>query len=192
MPVKKASDIPPLPAVLTGRPYGDSLMRNIVALTLILFALSACANQGLRQLYAPGDGPDEFIIDSSESLQQPPSYADLPTPTPGSANLTDKLPLQDAVVAMGGRAEDANAGIPASDTALVQSASRFGVTQNIRETLAETDEDFRRRKARFTQIRIVPTDLYDQVYRQEALDPARVASQWRASGARTPAFPPPP
>ena len=100
--------------------------------------------------------------------------------------------MQAAIVAMGGRAEDAKAGIPASDTALVQSASRFGVTQNIRETLAETDAEFRRGKARFTQIRIVPTDHYDKVYRKEALDPARVASQWRAAGARTPAYPPPP
>lgn len=166
-------------------------MRKIVAMTLTLLALSACANVGLRDLRnANADGPDEFIIEPKAPLQEPANFSDLPPPTPGAGNLTDRFPKQEAIVAVGGRAESSEGGVPSRDGALVQAASRFGVTENIRGELAAADEDFRRRKARFTQFRLVPVDRYNQAYSNEALDPNRVASQWRAQGAKTPAYPP--
>ncbi|MEM7520698.1 MAG: DUF3035 domain-containing protein [Pseudomonadota bacterium] len=165
-------------------------MRSIATLCLISLVLSACSDRGLRQLRTTSDGPDEFMIQPTKPLEAPASYSELPTPTPGQANLADRSALADGTLAFGGRPEPAGAGIPASDGALVQHASRFGVTPNIRTELAEADALFRRRRGRLTQIRIVPVDRYDQVYRREALDADATAAQWRRAGARTPSSPP--
>lgn len=165
-------------------------MRRLAFLALIAVGLSACANQGLRQLQNPGDGPDEFGIKPTRPLEAPASYSDLPTPTPGQANLTDRSALADGTTAFGGRPEPEAGPIPASDGALVQHASRMGVSPNIRATLAEQDADFRRRQARFTQIRIVPVDRYYQAYRRQTLDAPTEAARWRRAGARTPSSPP--
>ncbi|MFC6636441.1 DUF3035 domain-containing protein [Sulfitobacter sp. JBTF-M27] len=165
-------------------------MRRTLLLLLIPLVLGACANKGLRDLQNTSDGPDEFMIQPSKPLEAPPSYKELPTPTPGQANLTDRSALNEGITAFGGRVEAANGGIPASDGALVQHVSRLGVAANIREELAERDALFRKRKARFTQIRIVPVDRYNQAYRREALDADLEAARWRRAGARTPSAPP--
>ncbi len=164
-------------------------MRRILALVLITACVGACANTGLRDLRSNSRGPDEFIIEPKAPLQTPDDLTALPTPTPGQGNLTDNDPLADAVVALGGRPSTGTA-VPASDGALVTAASRFGVTPNIRQDLAEADEQFRRRQARFTQIRLFPEDRYLQAYQRERLDAAAAAAQWRRAGARTPSFPP--
>lgn len=166
-------------------------MRRIAPLVLLPLVLAACANTGLRDLRNTSDGPDEFMIQPAKPLEAPASYSELPTPTPGQANLTDRSALAEGTVAFGGRPEPENAGIPARDGALVQHASRLGVSPGIRENLAEADAQFRKRKARFTQFRIVPVDRYNQAYRREALDPNTEARRWRGAGARTPSFPPP-
>lgn len=165
-------------------------MRRIVLFLLIPMALSACANQGLRDLRTNSPGPDEFMVQPVKPLEAPTDLSRLPAPTPGQANLTDKSAVNDGVAAFGGRPQSVDAGIPASDGALVQHASRLGVTPNVRADLAETDAAFRKRKARFTQIRIVPTDRYNQAYRRQALDADQEAARWRAAGARTPSSPP--
>jgi hypothetical protein len=166
-------------------------MRKFAVVTLMMLALGACANQGLRQVQnVNADGPDEFFVEPKSPLQQPPNYAALPTPTPGSANLTDQSPVQDAAIAVGGRPQSAAGPIPASDGALVTAASRFGVSPDIRSSLAASDAEFRKRQARFTQIRFFPVDRYNDAYEDQALDPHRVANQWRAQGVNTPAFPP--
>ncbi|MFK7838476.1 MAG: DUF3035 domain-containing protein [Sulfitobacter sp.] len=165
-------------------------MRRIAILLLIPLILGACANKGLRDLRNPSDGPDEFMLQPSKPLESPASYSDLPPPTPGQANITDRSALNEGVVAFGGRPEAAGGGIPASDGALVQHASRLGVVPGIREDLAEKDAGFRKRKARFTQYRIVPVDRYNQAYRREALDADDEAARWRQAGARTPSAPP--
>ena len=133
-------------------------MRRAALLILISLALSACANKGLRDLRTNGDGPDEFMIQPSKPLEAPANYTDLPTPTPGQANLTDRSAVDEGIAAFGGRASALEGGIPASDGALVRHASRLGVAANIREDLAEADAKFRKRKQRFTQYRIVPVD----------------------------------
>lgn len=166
-------------------------MRKITVISLMLLALSACQNQGLREIRnANADGPDEFIIDPKSPLEQPVSYSDLPPPTPGAANRSDRSPAQEAVIAVGGTPQSELGRVPASDAALVQATSRFGVAQNIRGSLAAADAEFRRKQSRFTQIRLFPVDRYNQVYDDQALDPRLVANQWRARGAGTPAFPP--
>lgn len=166
-------------------------MGRLIAIVLIPLLLSACANTGLRSLRSNSAGPDEFGIQPVGSLQQPADFTSLPTPTPGGANLTDRYPLQEGANALGGSLADANGPIPGSDGALVRHTSRLGVTSGIRQTLAASDADFRRRKARFTQYRIVPVDRYNQAYRRQALDPRNEAARWRRVGARTPSAPPP-
>lgn len=165
-------------------------MRRIVALVLIMTALGACANTGLRDLRSNSRGPDEFLVEPAAELQAPEDYSALPTPTPGQANRTDVFPISAAVVALGGRPSDANAAIPASDGALVSAASRFGVTPGIREELASIDAEFRRKQARFTQYRLFPEDRYNEAYSRETLDARAQAEGWRRAGAQTPSFPP--
>ncbi|MEM9637319.1 MAG: DUF3035 domain-containing protein, partial [Pseudomonadota bacterium] len=164
-------------------------MSRILALILITACVGACANTGLRDLRSNSRGPDEFIIEPKAPLQTPDDLTSLPTPTPGQGNLTDNNPSADAIVALGGRPSDATS-IPASDGALVTAASRFGVTPNIRQDLAEADADFRRRQARFTQFRLFRDDRYLQAYSRERLDAEQVAERWRNAGARTPSYPP--
>ncbi len=167
-------------------------MRRILLIALIPLALAACANKGLRDLRNPSDGPDEFALQPAKPLEAPASYSDLPPPTPGQANLTDRSALDEGLQAVNGSVAAANAPIPAADGALVQQASRLGVDPNIREDLAEKDARFRKRQARFTQIRIVPVDRYNQAYRRQALNPNTEARRWRRAGARTPSSPPNP
>ncbi|MDW4498392.1 DUF3035 domain-containing protein [Sulfitobacter sp. D35] len=165
-------------------------MRLMLGMILTSLVLGGCANKGLHDLRRYGDGPDEFIVLPKKPLEQPQSYAQLPAPTPGQANRTDVYPVQDALAAVGGQAQSPLGPVPASDAALVAAASRHGVAPNIRQVVAEEDAEFRRRKARLTQYRIVPTDSYNEAYRREALNQGDTAQAWRRAGARTPSYPP--
>ncbi|MEP2919920.1 DUF3035 domain-containing protein [Sulfitobacter sp.] len=165
-------------------------MRKL-ALMFVLSAFTAgCADVGLRDLRSDSEGPDEFGIAPVASLQEPENYTELPTPTPGGVNRADRSALSEGAAAFGGRLSDPNAPIPAADGALVQYASRLGVSPGIRETLAQADAEFRRRRSRLTRIRIVPVDRYREVYSREALDPQAERERWRNVGARTPSAPP--
>ncbi len=165
-------------------------MPRILLFVLLPLVLAACANTNLRDIRPQGDGPDEFIIQPSKPLEAPGNYTELPTPTPGEANLTDRSAPDEGTLAFGGRPEPENAGIPASDGALVQHASRLGVAPNIRANLAEADADFRRRRGRLTQFRLFPVDRYNEVYRRQTLDADSEAAKWRRAGARTPSYAP--
>ncbi len=165
-------------------------MRPVLSMIAVSIVLSACANTGLRDLRTTSSGPDEFIVEPSAELELPPDMRSLPQPTPGGSNRTDNDPVGEAVVALGGRPGNVNAPIPSSDGALVTASSRYGVTPDIRQTLSAEDAEFRRKKARFTQYRIFSEDLYDQVYRDQALDPHATANAWRRTGIATPSFPP--
>lgn len=165
-------------------------MRKLSLLFVLPVLVAGCANVGLRELRSNSKGPDEFGIQPVTSLQEPASHSDLPTPTPGGTNRTDRSAVAEGTKALGGNVGDPNGPVPARDGALVQHASRLGVSPDIRETLAQTDADFRRRKARFTQYRIIPVDRYNQAYRRQALDAAAEQNRWRNAGARTPSAPP--
>ncbi len=165
-------------------------MRRTLALILTFASLAACSNQGLVQLQSTSRGPDEFVVEPKAELQTPPSFDQLPPPTPGQGNRTDVDPIADMTVALGGRPQDANAPIPATDGALVTAASRFGVPSDIRGSLAAEDAEFRRKQSRFTQYRLFPDNLYDNVYRSQKLDARGTADAWRRAGAGTPSYPP--
>ncbi len=165
-------------------------MRFVAALVLLPLTLGACSNSGLRDMRNSVKGPDEFMIQPAKPLEQPTSYNALPPPTPGQGNLTDRNAMAEGIIAFGGNPNATGGPVPGSDAALVQQASRFGVTPGIRQQLAEADADFRKGKARFTQIKIVPTDRYNEAYRRQALDADAAARRWRNAGARTPSAPP--
>ena len=165
-------------------------MRKFALLFVLPVFIAGCANVGLRDLRSNSEGPDEFGIQPVGALEQPASLNQLPTPTPGGTNRTDRSAIAEGANAFGGNVGDPNAPVPARDGALVQHVSRLGVASDIRSNLAATDADFRRRKARLTQYRIVPVDRYNQAYRREALDAQAEQRRWRRAGARTPSAPP--
>lgn len=72
----------------------------------------------------------------------------------------------------------------------MQHAGRMGVQPGIRASLAQSDAEFRKRKGRFTQFRIVPVDRYSQAYKSQILDAHNEAERWRNAGGRTPSYPP--
>ena len=158
--------------------------------------VSACSvgeerDISMRQLDKPGEGPDEFGILPSRPLEAPADYSALPTPTPGQANLSDRDPIAEGIAALGGNpASRAATGVPASDAALVQHASRNGVAPDIRSTLAAEDKDFRTRKSRFTKIRLFKTDRYAEAYKRQTLEPYDEWYKYRRTGVQTPSAPP--
>lgn len=166
-------------------------MSRTVALIVAMICVGACTDQGLQQIRPTGDGPDEFLVEPKAELSAPESYTELPPPTPGQSNRTDLDHTADMVTELGGRPSNPDAPVPASDGALVTAASRYGVSPDIRASLAAEDAEFRRRQSRFTQIRLFPENLYNSVYRNQALDARETADAWRQSGARTPSYPPP-
>ncbi len=171
---------------------GRKHMRLWAIALIASVGLSACNDIGLRDLRGDGDGPDEFLVLPGKPLQQPESFSVLPTPTPGGSNITDATPLQDGVTALGGRLSDPNAGIPAGDGAVVRHASRFGTDPAVREKLAEEDAAFRKRRARFTQIRLFRVDRYYEAYDKQDIDPHKVNTAYERAGVKTPTAPPPP
>ena len=166
---------------------------RVLAVLGLSLAVSACSgNNGLRALNRSKDGPDEFKILPVKPLEAPSNYTALPVPTPGGVNRTDPSPNADAVAALGGRPSAIVPGdkIPTSESALLQQASRYGVTPDIREELATADADFRRRQGRWTGLSIVPVDRYSQVYEREAMDPYAEAKRFLKLGIQVPAAPP--
>lgn len=162
-----------------------------IALVMAVLVVAGCSNKGLRDLRNNGAGPDEFMILPSKPLESPTSFAELPPPTPGGVNRTDQQPNVDAVVALGGSASAmTDQGVPSSDAGLVTYVSRNGVPENIRQTVALEDEEFRRRRGRGTSIRLFPVDRYSQVYQRQRMDPFAIERQARSQGIATPTSPP--
>jgi hypothetical protein len=168
----------------------DMRLRRAGWILIAVLALGACENKGLRELVRPGEGPDEFRIVPNKPLEPPANYNVLPPPIPQGADRTEQVPLQESVAELGGRRPVNTGAIPAADGAAVNYTSRFGRDPAIRPTLAAADADFRSRRERLTQLRIVPIDRYNQVYRDQALDAQRERARWRRAGARTPTAPP--
>ncbi len=164
----------------------------ILVLTLAAVAVAGCSKRSLRDLQPPGAGPDEFSVLPVKPLTQPKDYAFLPAPTPGGGNLTDPTPKADAVVALGGSeaALNPNAAIPSSDAALVTASSRYGVPANTRQVVEQDDADFRKRRGRWTGLRLFPVDRYEQVYQRQSIDPNAQTDAARARGIETPSSPP--
>jgi hypothetical protein len=156
-------------------------------------ALSACGNTDtvpeLMNIRSDGNGPDEFAILPPKPLQLPESMAELPEPTPGSRNLTDPTPNEDAIIALGG--QPGGAGIPAGDSALVAYAARDGVAADIRGVLASEDLAYRQDNNGRLLERVFNLTVYYDAYADQSLDQHAELARWRARGIRTPSAPPP-
>lgn len=155
----------------------------------LVFLLAACGDrddQRLMNLRSPHDGPDEFAILPTKPLEMPKDFAALPEPQPGARNLVDPAPLDDAVIALGGRP-----GAGGGDAALVAAAGRNGVAGNIREQLAAEDEAFRGRNGPLLLERLFGSSAYNRVYARSALQSDPELERWRRANARTPSATPP-
>lgn len=167
-------------------------MSQVVVFGLAL-VIAGCtgSDKGIRILSSNGEGPDEFRIVPAKPLSAPANYAELPAPTPGGENLTDVDPAGDAVAALGGkRSAVRGTAVSSSDAAMVTYAARKGRQADIRAVTAVEDEEFRKRRGRFSNIRIIASDRYNQIYDEQHLDQYREQRRWRSGGAQTPAAPP--
>jgi len=170
---------------------GATLIRTILGLAALglLAACGGASEPRLLNLKKSGPGPDEFTILPTKTLQAPTDFANLPTPTPGGANLTDPTPQADAVAALGGNpARLSGGGI--RDGALVNHATRFGVQPGIRQELAELDLQYRRDNDGRLLERLFNVNVYFKAYRKFELDQYTELERFRRAGVRTPAVPP--
>lgn len=161
---------------------------TILVLLSAVIGLSACSSgtPTLMNLRNTEAGPDEFAIVPTEELQMPVNRV-LPTPTRGGTNRADPNPEADAIAALGGNITRANAA--AGD--LVGHASRFGVADNIRGTLAAEDEAFRGNNGGRLLERLFNNNVYYRAYRAQSLDRYAELERMRRAGIRTPSAPPP-
>ncbi len=172
--------------------------RMVLAMAgVVLLALSACgAHKGsqtgvthLMNLHSSGDGPDEFALLPPKALEIPPDLSTLPEPTVGGTNLTDQHPVDDAIVALGGKVPSASA-IPAADTGLVRYAGRSGGTADIRASLAADDLAWRKKHPGKLLERAFSLTTYFDAYKAMWLDAYAELQRWRDAGVRTPSAPP--
>lgn len=164
--------------------------RAIIAIATMV-TLAACGDKGAPQLMnlRAGQGPDEFAIVPPKALDMPENLSDLPEPTPGGANRTDRNPEAEAIAALGGKVSAAG-GIPSADAALYAQAARFGVDGGIRATLASEDLEWRRDNNGRILERLFNVNVYYKAYRKQRLDQQAELARWRALGLRTSSAPP--
>ncbi len=166
-------------------------MRALMGLA-VLIALAGCGNRnGLHDSYDNrSEGPDEFSVLPSRPLEVPETLNVLPPPIPGGPNRTDATPRADAVLALGGTPNaGAGAPIPAADSALIATATRYGVPQGIRTQLAQEDADFR---SRAPGLRLLTRNRYYTLYRPQTLDAYAEQERFSQLGVGVPSASPPP
>jgi Protein of unknown function (DUF3035) len=164
--------------------------RAIIAVATMI-TLAACGGGGDPELMnlTSGQGPDEFAIVPPKPLELPENLTELPEPTPGGANLTDRQPENEAIVALGG-SPSAAGGIPAGDSALYAHAARFGVDAGIRSTIASEDLEWRRDNNGRLLEKLFNVNVYYKAYRKQRLDQQAELARWRKVGVRTSSAPP--
>jgi len=164
-----------------------------IALAMVM-TLAACGNgdkvPSLMNIRSTTAGPDEFGIIPPRPLEMPEDLAALPDPTPGGANRTDRDPQAEAVAALGGNLGPRD-GVNTAHAGLYAYAARYGVTANIRETLAAEDLEYRRQNDGRLLERLFNVNVYYKAYEAQSLDQQAELWKWRRAGARTPSAPPP-
>ena len=159
---------------------------------LAAFALTACA--GAQNADIGNEGPDEFLVLPTKPLETPDDLTVLPEPTPTGINRADRRPIEETVVALGGRGDrlTPSGSIRADEQALLAAASRYGITQNIREITATEDEQYRRQNGERVLERVFGVDAYLRRYDRQRLDADAELFLLRRLGVRTPTAPPAP
>jgi hypothetical protein len=159
-----------------------------------LAALAAGCERGdpnLMRIERSTQGPDEFAIVPGKPLEIPNNLSALPPPAPeGAPNRTDPTPEADAVAALGGNPDRLRRDGTAPDSALVRSATRFGVDPGVREELAAQDLEFRRRNRGRVLERLFNITTYYDAYERSELDQHGEQERWRRAGARSSGAPP--
>lgn len=165
------------------------ITRTILALAT-LATLAACGGgePNLLNIRKADRTPDEFSILPTRPLEQPPSLATLPPPTPGGVNRTDPQPEAQAVAALGGNAAAGARG----DGGLLGAVRRYGVDPSIRGRLAQEDLAFRRANDGRLLERVFNVNVYFRAYRAQSLDQYAELERLRRLGVRTVAAPPDP
>jgi hypothetical protein len=162
-------------------------MTTAVKIGLVLalgISLSACQS-------GPKKGPDEFGVLPTKPLEYPDDLATLPEPNAAGINRADKRPLEDGVLALGGKADRLNStSIFQGESALITAAGRHGVTADIRNVLAGEDVEFRKRNKGKILERWVGSDIYTRRYREYRLDEYAELLRLQKIGVRTPTAPP--
>ena len=167
--------------------------------TLLLLAaltLAACGNStermpNLLNISQSGSaGPDEFGVLPTEPLVIPEDLAALPRLTRGQTNRTDPTPRAEAIVALGGN--PAVLSRASNDGALVRYTGRFGVSPDIRTTLAASDLRYRQQNDGRLLERMFNVNVYFQAYESLSLDQYAELERLRRAGIRTPSVPPNP
>ena len=158
---------------------------------IFILALAAC-NRGDGPAFSldpKAVTPDEFMVTTTRPLKIPPSVAELPTPLLGASNLADIDPRISLRVVLGGNGSSGRGGIAASDRALIATATRNGITPNIRETLATEDTALRQRRS--SRLRNLSEDgNAGAFYSDMLLDPYSEMERLAAMGVRVPTAPP--
>jgi len=75
--------------------------------------------------------------------------------------------------------------------ALASNAGRYGITPEIRQTLADEDLEWRRVNEGRVLERLFNVNVYYRAYEIQSLDQVRELDRWRARGVRTESAPPP-
>lgn len=164
----------------------------VAAMLAGCFLAAGCAREpDLVRFGGLGTGPDEFAIVPSKPLETPADLRTLPPPAPGAGNRADATPMQDAVVALGGRPDRLQRDAASPDTALVAHAGRFGTDPSIRATLAAEDLEFRRRNGGLLLERAFNRNRYFTIYSGQQLDQQRERARLSRAGVPTPESPPP-
>lgn len=164
-----------------------------IAAAMVL-TLAACGDRdgvpSLMNVRSTTAGPDEFGIIPPKPLELPTDLAALPEPTPGGLNRTDRDPQAEAVAALGGNLGPRD-GVNSAHAGLYAYAARYGVTQNIRQTLAAEDLEYRRQNDGRLLERLFNVNVYYKAYADQSLDQQAELWRWRRAGAATPSAPPP-
>lgn len=163
-------------------------MRRILLAAFVL-VLAGCGGrdepESLINVQNQGDGPDEFVLIPNEPLEIPEDIASRELPEPGGENRTEQTPDAILASALGGRA---TAGV--TDSAFVRATQRFGVTEDIREVLADEDEEIRRTAFIRVLERAARVNVYFRVYEDQTLDSYEELDRLRQTGVKTPVAPP--
>jgi hypothetical protein len=167
------------------------MLKLILPLSLVVI-LSACGGEpvlGKNGNFRLKDaGPDEFAVLPTKELVFPEDYATLPEPTLGSRSRAEITPQRDAIAALGGKPEQLDSDrIGSGEQPLITAASRFGVSSDIRETLAVEGKAYsKRNRARFYDKWFYNDKAYLKRYKAQSLDAHNELSRLRSIGVRTP------
>ena len=159
---------------------------------LVFGVITSCgpSDPNLFSLKNYGEGPDEFALVTLREIQMPESFSTLPVPTLGCSNLTDVNPQEDVILALGGSLSAKNGNKHKDDKLFEDTASRFGLNENIREELLSEDREFRLKNRGLLFERLASMNVYFKAYSSMTLDSEEELARLNKLGVKILANPP--